>query len=96
MDNRYFNYKCPALMQDARFITNYMESRIFEQQIRNINNIDSAQNFKQFLQQNAETIMNKERTYLESINKCCVNGACLPLACNKNKIVSEGSCSCEK
>ena len=94
MDNRYFNYKCPALMQDARFITNYMESRVFEQQIRNINNLGSVHDFKSFLQTNAETIINKERNYLESVNKCCVNGACLSKGCDKPK--SENTCSCEK
>ena len=52
MDNRYYNYKCPPLMQDARFITNYTRSRIFEQKIRGVNNIESAQDYKIFLQTN--------------------------------------------
>ena len=76
MDNRYFNYKCPPLMNDGRFITNYMESRVFEQYIRNINKLDSAQDYKNFLQNNAESIMEKERTFAESNNKCTLNEAC--------------------
>lgn len=80
MDNRYFNYGCPPLMQDARFITNYTESRIFEQYIRNVNKIDSAQDFKRFLQTNGDTIMDKERAYHQQLNTCSVHGKCAPLS----------------
>ena len=80
MDNRYFNYKCPPLMSDARFITNYMESRVFEQYVRNINKLDSAQDYKNFLQNNAESIMEKERSFAESNNKCTLDEACPAIA----------------
>jgi hypothetical protein len=80
MDNRYFKYGCPPLMQDARFITNYMESRIFEQYIRNVNKIDSAQEFKRFLQVHGDTIINKERAYQQKMNTCEVHGTCAPLS----------------
>jgi len=80
MDNRYFKYKCPPLMQDARFITNYTESRIFEQYIRNVNKIDSAQEYKRFLQSNGELIMNREKDYQQRMNTCGVNGKCVPLS----------------
>jgi hypothetical protein len=93
MDNRYFNYKCPPLMQDGRFITNYLNNSIFEQYIRNVNNINSAQDYKQFLQNNGNTIINRERAYLESINTCAVHGKCLSITdkisncgCGNNKI----------
>jgi hypothetical protein len=80
MDNRYYNYGCPALMQDARFITNYMDKRKFDQHIRTINNIVSAQDYKNFLQNNAEVLMNREQEYLLQLNTCDVNGACVPLS----------------
>jgi hypothetical protein len=80
MDNRHFSYGCPPLMQDARFITNYMESRIFEQYIRNVNKIDSAQDFKRFLQTNGDTIIDKERAYHQQVNTCSVYGKCVPLS----------------
>lgn len=70
MDNRYFSYGCPCLLQDARFITNYKNNRIFEQEIRNINKINSAQDYKYFLQQNSDVIMKREQDYLVSTNKC--------------------------
>lgn len=79
MDNRYFHYKCPPLMHDGRFITNYIKNSTFEQFIRNVNQIDSAQEYKQFLQQNGDTIINRERAYNESINTCPVNGKCVPI-----------------
>jgi hypothetical protein len=67
-------------MQDSRFITNYMESRIFEQHIRTINKIESAQEFKQFLQTNAETLMKREQTYHQEANLCRVQGNCPTLS----------------
>ena len=79
MDNRHYKYGCPPLMQDGRFITNYMESRIFEQYIRNINKIESAQDYKRFLQLNGDVIMNKERAYNQENNSCGVHGKCVPL-----------------
>ncbi len=80
MDNRYFTYGCPPLMQDGRFITNYLESRVFEQHICMINKIESAQDFKHFLQTNAETLMDRERNYQEQNNKGSVSNNCPPLS----------------
>jgi hypothetical protein len=100
MDNRYFKYGCPPLMQDARFITNYMESRIFEQYIRNVNQIDSAQEYKRFLQSKGDIIMNRERAYQQQVNTCGVHGNCVPLSgmpgsCSMYPNTSYGSsCGC--
>lgn len=77
MDNRYFKSECPALMQDGRFITNFIPKRSFEQFIRNVNNINSSAEYRQFLQNNGETIMNKEREYMGKMNTCGVNGMCV-------------------
>jgi hypothetical protein len=80
-------------MQDGRFITNYLDNSIFEQYIRNVNNINSAQDYKRFLQDNGNTIINRERAYLESINTCAVHGKCMSITdkitncgCGNNKI----------
>jgi hypothetical protein len=99
MDNKYFQYKCPPLMQDGRFITNYIKSSTFEQFIRNVNKIDSAQEYKQFLQQNGDTIINRERAYCESVNTCPVNGRCLPINGNSNNINNcniKKTCGCNR
>ncbi len=77
MDNRYYKNSCPALMQDGRFITNFIPKRSFEQFIRNVNNINTSAEYRQFLQNNGETIMNKEREHIEKTNTCGVNGMCL-------------------
>ena len=78
MDNIYFEYGCPPLMNDGRFLTNYVRSNIFDQNIRNINNIKSSNEFRHFLQNNGSTIMNNVKGYLRENNTCNVEGRCLP------------------
>jgi hypothetical protein len=79
-DNRYFSYNCPAIMQDGRFITNYIRQRTFDQHIRGINNIESAQDYKVFLQNNGDVILNKERAYNNENNVCKLDGKCVPIS----------------
>ena len=57
MDNRYYSYDCPPLMNDGRFISNYVRSSLFDQYIRNTNNLESSQDFRNFLQNNGSTIL---------------------------------------
>lgn len=76
MDNRYFKYGCPGVNIDSRNLTNYYDSRSFEQFIRTTNNIGSAQDYKNFLQRNANTIMERENSYLVNNNTCMVDGRC--------------------
>lgn len=97
MDNRYFKNGCPPLMQDGRFVTNYLESRVFEQFIRNVNNIGSAQEYKRFLQVHGDSIINRERAYQESINTCSVHGKCVPLSgLPGSAAASSCGCACNK
>jgi len=84
-------------MQDGRFVTNYMESRVFEQFIRNVNNIGSAQEYKRFLQVHGDTIINRERAYQESINTCVVHGKCVPLSgLPGTSALNPYGCGCKK
>jgi hypothetical protein len=78
MDNRYFEYNCPPLMNDGRFLTNYVRSSVFDQNIRNINNIKSSHEFRHFLQDNGSNILNNIKAYLRETNTCSVEGKCLP------------------
>jgi hypothetical protein len=78
MDNRYSAQGCPAL-HDYRFLTNYQPARSFEQFIRNVNQIGSAQDYKSFLEKNGTTIMSRELAYFENNNTCSVHGVCVPL-----------------
>lgn len=79
MDNRYQHYGCPPLMSDGRFLTNYTRGRVFDQSVRKLNNISSVQDYKQFIQTNAETIMTREREFLTKTNTCQVHGRKLNL-----------------
>jgi hypothetical protein len=80
MDNRYHGYGCPPLMSDGRFTTNYIQNRIFLQEIRNVNKIGSSQEFKRFLQNNACSIMKNEQMYHIKNNTCDIDGKCEPLS----------------
>jgi hypothetical protein len=80
MDNRYYSYDCPPLMNDGRFISNYVRSSLFDQYIRNTNNLDSSQDFKDFLQKNGSTILNNIKSYYRKENSCSIGGKCLPIS----------------
>jgi hypothetical protein len=80
MDNRYWSYGCPPLMQDGRFLTNYVRYKVFDQFIRNMNEIGSNHDYRHFLQNNGDKILNKERQALVENNTCQVNGKCAPLS----------------
>jgi len=73
MDNRYFINNCPPLMQDARFLTNYSDKRIIDQQVRTINNINTIYDYKSYLQTNAEKIMKNQIQETINLNTCSVN-----------------------
>ena len=76
MDNRYWKKGCPALMSDGRLLTNYDRVRRLDQYIKTINEIDSAQEYKYFLQKNGDTIINNERDYINKITTCLSNTSC--------------------
>jgi hypothetical protein len=80
MDNRYYKYDCPPLMNDGRFISSYERSSTFDQKIRNINNIYSAHEFRNYIQSNGSTIINNIKSFLHDNNTCSVEGRCLPLS----------------
>ena len=80
MDNRYYKYNCPPLMNDGRFLTSYVRSKVFDQYIRNINNIESSQDYKIFLQNNGDQILNNLKSYLRENNTCNIEGKCLPIS----------------
>lgn len=91
MDNRYYNYNCPALMNDARFINSYVRSSTFDQYIRNANDIKSANEYRHYLQNNGDQIINNIKAYLRQSNTCSVEGKCLPLSGPTTPIVPEQS-----
>ena len=54
MDNRYYNYSCPPLMNDGRFISSYVRSSTFDQYVRNVNNIENGTSYRHYLQNNGD------------------------------------------
>ena len=80
MDNRYYNYNCPPLMNDGRFISSYVRSSTFDQYVRNVNNINNATEYRHYLQNNGSEIMNNIKAYLRQNNTCSVEGKCLPMS----------------
>lgn len=72
MDNRYFKHGCPPLMSDARFLTNYMDNNVFNQYIRHTNKINNNNEYRKFLQDNADIIMKRERVHLVQKNTCVI------------------------
>jgi len=89
-DNRYFEYGCPPLMNDGRFISNYVRSSTFDQYIRNMNNINTTHEFRHYIQKNGTNIINNLKAFHHEHNTCSVEGRCLPIKNNKNVLNGSG------
>lgn len=74
MDNYYKN--CPARMNDGNFLTNYKTSSNYNELIKFKNNIVRDDDYRLFLQQNAEKMMETEWNDLRK-NSSCWNNACV-------------------
>jgi hypothetical protein len=96
MDNRYFANGCPPLMSDGRFITNHLRYNVFDQFIRNMNDIGSNHEYRHFLQNNANQILNKERKTLVENNTCNVNGKCVPVSGKATNLLPCSTCYTQK
>lgn len=80
MDNRYYKYNCPPLMNDGRFISTYVRSRVFDQYIRNVNELDNSNDYRHFLQNNGNQILNNLKAFHRENSLCKIEGKCLPLS----------------
>ena len=68
MDNFY--NECPAKMEDGRFLTDYRSSNTREQYIKQINGIVNTNDYRSFLIDNGEKILDAEWQYISSTNSC--------------------------
>lgn len=75
-NNTYYKEGCPALMNDGRFITYYNSSHELTEAMRKLNGFKSANQFRNFMQSNADLFMEADRTYQEQKNTCNVKTAC--------------------
>lgn len=71
MDN-YFK-QCPALMSDGRLFTDYRTPTRREEHIKYMNGVTRNDDYRMFLQQNAETIMDREWDSIKQTKSCNVN-----------------------
>lgn len=89
-DNRYFQHGCPPLMNDGRFISNYVRSSTFDQYVRLTNNINSTHDYRKFIQNNGQQIINNMKAFYHENNTCNVEGRCLPISNCKNVLPGDG------
>lgn len=75
-NNVYFKDGCPAIMSDGRFITYYNSTNELTEQIRKLNGIKSSNEFRLFLQKNADKLMDAERKFMQQQNTCSPATAC--------------------
>lgn len=74
MDNFYQN--CPPKMDDGRFTTNYKTASCINEYIKYVNGITRDDDYRLFLQMNADRLMDSEWIYLRQ-NDSCWNNACV-------------------
>ena len=75
MDNYYCN--CPPMMNDgARSLTNYKSATCNNEYIKYVNGLVRNDDYRLFLQTNAESIMNSEFVYMKE-HDSCFNNACV-------------------
>lgn len=68
MDNVYKG--CPAKMEDARFLTDYRSADTRELYTKSINGFVRDDEYRMFLQNNADVILDKEWDFLTEKNLC--------------------------
>tara|TARA_B100001093_G_scaffold397504_1_gene384774 strand:+ start:512 stop:1033 length:522 start_codon:yes stop_codon:yes gene_type:complete len=90
-DNRYFN--CAPIMQDGRQFTDFRPSCSMNNIIASSNGIESAYQYRMFLQRNGNKVMGMNKDYNKRMSDCnvCQNTmldeqsslTCGPDGCNK-------------
>lgn len=71
MDNRV--QQCPPMMSDGRLFTDWRSSSTREQYNKYINDIPSEYDYRAFLINNAQTIMDNEWTHIRKTRSCWDN-----------------------
>jgi hypothetical protein len=75
MDN--FFKQCPAMMSDGRLFTDYRSTTQREENIKYINGINNEDNYRLFLQNNTQTIINREWEVNDKLKSCKNANACI-------------------
>ena|ERR1700747_3721733 len=75
MSNNVYE-KCPARMEDGRFITRWQSTNELTHSIQEMNGIQSSNQFRTFLQQNTPVLIANERKYNNQTFGCNPNVSC--------------------
>ena len=70
MNNALQNRDCPPLMSDGRLVTDYRPSCEVHDLILRQNHLKSSYDYRQFMINNAVTLMNLDRDYYINKNQC--------------------------
>ncbi len=70
MNNALNNRDCPALMADGRLVTDYRPSCEVHDLIIKQNGLMNSYDYRQFMINNAATLMQLDRNYYEARNQC--------------------------
>lgn len=76
LNNIYFKDGCPALMSDGRFLTNYTSANELTEIIKRSNGFTNMNQFRNFMQNSADSIIDVERQLKLKENTCSTNIAC--------------------
>jgi len=91
-NNKYFD--CPARMDDGRTFTDYRSNNTVDDMIRYSNNVMSSYEYRQFLINNANNIMNVNTQYTNdklSMSNCTAPEIPFKTICDVNKQYSNCS-----
>ena len=88
MDN-YFK-DCPPKMDDGRYLTDFRPTSIREQFIKSINGIVRDDEYRNFLQKNGESIIDREWSALRKTQSCHTNQSCTTNNCGHHKKPNTG------
>ena len=75
-NNVHYKDGCPAIMSDGRFITYYNSTNELTEAMRKMNGFRSANQFRNFMQNNGKLFMNAERNHIVKENTCSPAVAC--------------------
>jgi hypothetical protein len=70
MNNSYVSQDCPALMSDGRFVTDYRPSNELHSSIRYHNRLYDSNQYRQFMINNAEKMMQMTRDFYSDLRGC--------------------------
>jgi len=73
-DNQFLG--CPAMMNDGRFLSAYVDQQVIIDAIKRSNGINLCKydnnDMRSFLQHNATSLMNRERRFILDNNRCLI------------------------